>query len=104
MDNKIKIEEEIERTLQSIEGIERLESSPYMFQKVKARIDEQAKEKLPVFRVKYVLAIIMIVLMNVLTLALFYKDMNAAKKNVKNENIQLISKEYSINPVNDIIY
>ena len=104
MEKHNKIEEEIEKTMQSIEGLERAKANPYMFQKVHARIEEESNERLPILRVNYVVALLIIVLLNVLTLAYFYKDTSSAKNNVKSESIQSISKEYNINTVYNIIY
>ena len=104
MEKHNKIEEEIKKTMQSIEGLEQVKANPYMFQRVHARIEEEANERLPILRVNYVVALLIIVLLNVLTLAYFYKDASSVKNSVKSESIQSISKEYNINTVYNIIY
>lgn len=104
MEKQSKIEEEIRITMRSIDGIEKAKANPYMFQRVRARIEEESKQRLPILRVNYIVALLIIVLMNVLTLAYFYKDASSIKNSVKDESIQLISKEYNINTVYNIIY
>jgi hypothetical protein len=104
MEKHNKIEEEIQKTMRSIEGLERVKANPYMFQRVQARIEEDANERMPILKVNYVVALLIIVLLNVLTLAYFYKDASNAKNSVKSESIQSISKEYNINTVYNIIY
>jgi hypothetical protein len=47
---------------------------------------------------------VIIILLNVLTLAYFYKDVSSIKNSVNNETIQSISKEYNINTVYNLIY
>lgn len=98
------LQDEINKTMKSIEGLERLKANPYTFQRVHARIEEEANERLPILKVNYVVALLIIVLLNVLTLAYFYKDASSVKDNVKSESIELISKEYNINTVYNIIY
>ena len=98
------LQEEIERTMQSIDGLEKLKPNPFMFQRVQARIEEEANEKLPILRVNYLVMLLIIVLLNVLTLVYFYKDASSAKNSVKSKNIQSISKEYNINTNYNLIY
>ncbi len=104
MEKREKIEEEIIKTMNSIEGLQKMKASPYMFQRVQARIEEEANERLPILRVNYVVALLIIVLLNVLTLAYYYKDANNSKNSVNSESIELISKEYNINTGYNIIY
>jgi hypothetical protein len=99
-----KLQDEIDKTMESIEGLERVNANPYMFQRVHARIEEEANERMPILKVNYLVALLIIVLLNVLTLAYFYKDASSVKNSVKSENIQSISKEYNINTVYNIIY
>jgi hypothetical protein len=98
------LQEEIQKTMESIEGLERAKANPYMFQRVHARIEEEANERLPILKVNYVVALLIIIFLNVLTLAYFYKDASNVKNSVKSESIQSISKEYNINTVYNIIY
>jgi hypothetical protein len=104
MGKPTKIEEEIERTMQSLNGLKKLEANPFLFQKVQARIEEEANEKLPILKPNFLAAIVIIILLNILTLAYFYKDVSSIKNSVNNETIQSISKEYNINTVYNLIY
>lgn len=99
-----KIEEEIQKTMESIEGLEKQTANPYMFQRVQARIEEEANEKLPILRVNYIVALLIILMLNVLTLAYYYKDATNVTTVVNSKNIQTISKEYNINTNYNIIY
>ena len=98
------LQEEIERTMQSIDGLEKQKANPFIFQRVQARIEKEANEKLPILRVNYLVALLIIVLLNVLTLAYFYKDTSNVTKSVNNGSIQSISKEYNINTNYNLIY
>lgn len=104
MEKHNKIEEEIQKTMESIEGLERMKANPFMFQRVHARIEEESNERLPILRVNYVVALLIIFLLNVLTLAYYYEDVSSVKNSIKSENIKSISKEYNINTVYNIIY
>jgi hypothetical protein len=104
MEKRNKIEEEIERTMESLDGLEKLKANPFMFQKVQARIEEEANEKLPILRPNFIAALVIIILLNSITLAYFYKDASNVTSSVKSESIQSISKEYNINTVYNIIY
>jgi len=104
MEKQIKIEEEIQKTMQSIDGLERLKANPFMFQRIQAKIEEEANEKLPILKVNYLVALLIIVLLNVLTLSYYYKDASNVTKRVNTENIKSISKEYNINTIYNFIY
>jgi len=104
MENRTKIREEIQKTMQSIDRLEKLKANPFMFQRVQARIEEEANEKLPILRLNYLVAFLIIVLLNVFTLVYFYKDASNFKNSVNSERIQSISKEYNINTVYNLIY
>ena len=104
MEKHNKIEEEIEKTMQSIEGLEKAKANPYMFQRVQARIEEEAQEKIPILKPNFIVALLLIILLNVLTLAYFYKDASNFKNSTKSATIQSISKEYNINTVYNLIY
>jgi len=43
MNNKKRIQEEVEKTLESLDGIERAGSSPYLFTRIKARLEKEEK-------------------------------------------------------------
>ena len=42
MTSKDKIQQEVERTLQSLEGVKRAEANPYLFTRIKARMNKKA--------------------------------------------------------------
>jgi len=42
MDSKEKIQQEIEQTLQSLENVKRAEANPFLFTRIKARMDKKA--------------------------------------------------------------
>lgn len=104
MEKRNNIEEEIQKTLQSIDGLETLKANPYMFQKVQARIEEEANEKLPILKPNFLVALVIIILLNVLTLAYFYKDASNEASSINRKSIESISKEYNINTVYNLIY
>lgn len=104
MEKRNKIEEEIEKTMHSIDGLEKLKANPFMFQRVQAKIEEESQDKLPLLKPNFLVALLIIILLNVLTLAYFYKDASNFKNSVNSETIQLISKEYNINTVYNLIY
>jgi hypothetical protein len=43
MNNKKRIQEEVEKTLESLDGIERAGSNPYLFTRIKARLEKEEK-------------------------------------------------------------
>jgi hypothetical protein len=104
MEKRNKIEEEIERTMESLDGLEKLKANSFMFQRVQARIEEETNEKLPILRPNLIAALVIIILLNAITLGYFYKDASKVTNSVKSESIQSISKEYNINTVYNIIY
>ena len=70
MDKKKKMNEEVKKTLNSIEGIKKEEISPFFYTRAQARLDEyksgQAKVKpsgfMPGFRLGYAFAVVLLVL------------------------------------------
>jgi hypothetical protein len=42
MTSKEKIQQEIERTLQSLDGVKRAQANPFLFTRIKARMDKRA--------------------------------------------------------------
>lgn len=104
MKERDKIEKEVQKTMQSIEGLERQRANPYMFQRVQTRIEEEAKERLPILKPNFIVALVIIILLNALTLVYFYKDASSDKNKVNSVTIQSISKEYNINTVYNLIY
>ena len=101
---KNNLQDEVEKTMESLDGLERLKANPYMFQRVQARIEEEANEKLPILRVNYLVAMIVIIIVNVLSLAYYYKDTKSEMNKPNSESIEMISKEYNINSIYNYIY
>jgi hypothetical protein len=76
MDTEKKIQDEIDQTMQSIEGIKRAGVNPYVFNKVMSRLNE--KEETSIFTFKgFKLAFAMVtlfIIVNLVTIFLIQKD------------------------------
>ena len=101
--NKQQIQQEVEKTLSSLDGIGRAEANPYLFTRIKAalRKDEAGGwGKVMLFMGRPVVAFATIVLVLIINMAVFF---NAKSQRTNEEEQQLYASEYFSNAttVND---
>jgi len=96
MDKEIKLEEEVNLTLNSLDGIQQAEANPYLSQKISARLNENVigvtivKHKLI-----YTFMILLIIIMNIVTLVAINGG-NKALTNSREEMLKTVATDYSI--------
>ena len=102
METKNKIQEEINLTMQSIDGIKRADVNPYLFNKVMSRINENDETSVASnrgFRLAFVMLTLFIVV-NIFTIFMIQKSSNQ-NTYTREQNINNITYEYFLtNPTN----
>jgi hypothetical protein len=89
-----KIQEEVEMTLGSTEKIRKAEPNPFLFDKIMYRMETESQPNHAItIRFKYVLAILILVALNVLTVIHF----NSEKSDIETQSrISNFDEEYSV--------
>jgi hypothetical protein len=99
MTSKEKIQQEIEQTLQSLDGLKRAEANPFLFTRIKARMDRKTNvwERTFSFISKPAIAVaIVVVVMAVNGWALWDKSGPNTIENVTAENVSELANEYNV--------
>jgi len=99
MTSKEKIQQEIEQTLQCLDGVKRAEANPFLFTRIKARMDRKANvwERTFSFISKPAIAVaIVVVVMAVNGWALWDKSGSGTVETVTAENVSELANEYNI--------
>lgn len=105
MEKNLKIEEEIDKTLRSVDSIEMIECTPLFYTKLMGRIESQEKSQEQsefTFNIRDYLRpalLIIIVAVNLLTGIFIYKNSTEQISN-RTEYIESLSKEFSIKQSN----
>jgi|SRR5690242_14268377 len=98
MDNKKHIQEEVEKTLNSLDGIQRATANPYLFTRIKASLEKEEKSfwsnaltfiSRPSFAVP---AIVLTILINT---AVFF-EFRSEKGPVSQDSEQAFAREYNL--------
>jgi|WetSurMetagenome_2_1015567.scaffolds.fasta_scaffold08547_4 hypothetical protein len=93
-DRKINIEEQIEQTLQSIEGIKSVEVSPYLYSKIKNDMQGgKIQNKHESYRIRYAIVVALIIILNVITLITFQETKSSTSVSASDSQ-ELFAKEY----------
>ena len=97
MDRKKKIEEEIARTLEEFDRVERLPEDPYFYTRLQARLRERFTEKTGFFKLLRPAIVTALLLLNIVT-AFFYlsTDTSSQTTDSRQQTVLLISKELGI--------
>ncbi|MDD5361770.1 MAG: hypothetical protein PHN88_06530 [Ignavibacteria bacterium] len=98
MKNLNKIEEEVEKTLGSIEGIKRAEANPYLYGRISSRMQTSAAPKKHVLG--FVIVAILILLINFVTLISYNKNKPVITREQKMKAFiydYQLENEYNIN-------
>lgn len=100
MTSKEKIQQEIEQTLQCLDGVKRAEANPFLFTRIKARMDRKANvwERTFSFISKPAIAIaIVLLVMAVNGWALLGSDSNEnSNGDNDNANVSELANEYNV--------
>jgi hypothetical protein len=99
MTSKEKIQQEIEQTLQCLDGAKRAEANPFLFTRIKARMDRKANiwERTFSFISKPAIAVAIVVLvMAVNGWALLDNPGSGTSEPVTAENVSELANEYNI--------
>ena len=105
MEKNFKIEEEITKTIQSIDSIENIECTPFFYTKLMGRIESQKKSREQsefTFNIRDYLRpalLISIVTVNILTGIFIFKN-STEKISERTEYIESLAKEFSIQQSN----
>ncbi len=105
MEKNFKIEEEIEKTLRSVDNTEKIECSPFFYTKLMGRIEskeksqEQSEFKFNIRDYLRPALLILIITLNILT-GIFIYENSAGQKSERIEYIESLSKEFSIQQSN----
>jgi chemotaxis methyl-accepting protein methylase len=98
MENKLNTEQEIEKTLESLNGIQRAAANPYLFTRIKARMQKEEKgfwELVTGFIAKPAIAIAAILLIVVINLTVFFQS-QSEQTSTGQEEEQLFASEYNL--------
>jgi len=101
MKNKQQIEQEIDKTLESLDGIQRAVANPYLFTRIKASLQKQDKsfwELATGLIARPVFAIATILLIIVINLTLFFQSQGGQTSTTTTgqEGEQLFASEYNL--------
>ncbi|MCE1165992.1 MAG: hypothetical protein LWX07_11395 [Bacteroidetes bacterium] len=69
MEKRDKIEEEIEKTLNSLDGISGAEANPFLYTRIEARLNEQPADRSRLYG--YVMAAVIILLINLFSFVIY---------------------------------
>ena len=104
MDKNKRVEEEIEKTLGLLENIEALEPNPYLFTRIKARLNESGSEKTALkkedsFALKLLPAfLILLVIFNFYSIIDFSSTDNVVENtDNRSEYLQQLGNEFMLN-------
>ena len=102
---KLGIPHKIEKSLQSIEGMQRAEASPFLFGKIMGRIKQNVPE--PIYYtttvvVRFALAVLIVGMLNGLTVSILKRSANTTIN--ENEALMNIAQEYFGEQTTQYIY
>jgi len=98
MNDKRHIQEEVEKTLNSLDGIQRATSSPYLFTRIKARLEREEKSlwsKALTFISRPLVAVPAIVLTILINTAIFF-EFKSEKVQTPQDEEQAFASEYNL--------
>jgi len=98
MNNKKPIQEEVEKTLNSLDGIQRAAANPYLFTRIKARLEGEEKSfwgRALTFLSRPSVAIPAIVLTILINTAVFF-EFRSEKVQTPPEDEQAFASEYNL--------
>ena len=98
MDNKKRIQEEVEKTLNSLDGIQRAVANPYLFTRVKARLEKQERSfwsKALTLIARPSVAVPAIVLTILINTAIFF-EFNSERLQIPQDEEQAFASEYNL--------
>jgi len=98
MDNKKRIQEEVEKTLNSLDGIERAVANPYLFTRIKAGLEKDEKSvwsKALTFMSRPSVAVPAIVLTVLINTAIFF-EFRSEKVQTPQDEEQVFASEYNL--------
>jgi len=99
MNRRLTIDEQVEKTMNSLDGAKRAKSNPFLYTRIQARLQNSdnshwaAAARIlgrPVFAIATVL---LVILMNA---AVFLQNSEPVQSNTKQEEEQLFAKEYNL--------
>jgi len=99
MRNHEKIEEEVERTLNSLEGISRAKANPYLYGRISSQLQISEKSKKHILG--FVLVAIIILLINFITLISYNKGTHEITKEQK---VKAFIYDYKLETDYNLIY
>jgi len=98
MNNRKNIQEEIEKTLSSLDGIQRTEASPYLVTRIKARLEREEKSfwgRALMFLTRPSVAVPAIVLTILINTVLFF-EFKSEKIQIPQDEEQAFAREYNL--------
>jgi len=98
MNDKRHIQEEVEKTLNSLDGIQRATSNPYLFARIRARLEREEKSlwsKALTFISRPSVAVPAIVLTILINTAIFF-EFKSEKVQTPQDEEQAFASEYSL--------
>ena len=105
MDRKKKIEEEIARTLDAFDRVERLPEDPYFYTRLQARLRERETDKIGLFKFLRPAIVTALLIVNIVT-AFFYlsADTSGQTTDSRQQIVLLLSKELGIEQSENTIF
>ena len=98
MNDKRHIQEEVEKTLNSLDGIQRATSNPYLFARIRARLEREEKSlwsKALTFISRPLVAVPAIVLTILINTAIFF-EFKSEKVQTPQDEEQAFAREYNL--------
>lgn len=98
MDNKKRIHDEVDKTLNSLDGIQRAMANPYLFTRIKAKLERDEKSiwsKALTFLSRPSVALPAILLATFINIAIFF-EFRSERKQTTQEAEQVFASEYNL--------
>ena len=98
MNNKKIIQEEVEKTLSSLDGMQRAAANPYLFTRIKARLEKEEKSfwgRALTFLSRPSVAVPAIVLTILINTAIFF-EFKSEKVQIPQDEEQAFAREYNL--------
>ena len=99
MKNKQQIEQEVNKTLDSLAGVQRAAANPYLFTRIKARMQKEDRsfwEQATRVITRPVIAIAAVLLIIVVNLTVFFQSQEIQTPATSQEGEQLFASEYNL--------
>jgi hypothetical protein len=97
MEREKRILEEVEKTLNSIDNISKLETNPFLFTRIKARIVDNSVEQIREGKTGFVLkpaVLILLLVINIVTAVFFFSNSTGQVTSANTNLVESLTEDY----------